>query len=79
MKNHESFLLNFGGTFDDSLCPYNQYFYSVIKYAVDSSQSLFVCNKLVFGQTRFAAAADPIEHISEEKFLLQIFAKMETL
>ena len=36
-------------------------------------------NKLAFGQTRFAATADPIEHISEEKFLLQIFAKMETL
>ena len=36
-------------------------------------------NKLAFGQTRFASAADPIEHISEEKFLLQIFAKMETL
>ena len=36
-------------------------------------------NKLAFGLTRFAAAADPIEHISEEKFLLQIFAKMETL
>ena len=34
-------------------------------------------NKLAFGQTRFAAASDPIEHISEEKFLLQIFAKME--
>ena len=34
-------------------------------------------NKLAFGQTRFAAAADPIKHISEEKFLLQIFAKME--
>ena len=34
-------------------------------------------NKLAFGQTRFAAAADPIEHISEEKFLLKIFAKME--
>ena len=34
-------------------------------------------NKLAFGQTRFAAAADPIEHISEEKFLSQIFAKME--
>ena len=28
-------------------------------------------------KTRFAAAADPIKHISEEKFLLQIFAKME--
>ena len=26
----------------------------------------------------FAAAADRIEHISEENFLLQIFAKMET-
>ena len=38
----------------------------------------FIINKLAFGQTRFAAAADPIEHISEEKFLLQIFAKMET-
>ena len=36
-------------------------------------------NKLAFGQTLFAAATDPIEHISEEKFLLQIFAKMETL
>ena len=36
-------------------------------------------NKLAFGQTRFAAAADPIEHISGEKFLLQIFANMETL
>ena len=35
-------------------------------------------NKLAFGQTRFSAAADPIEHISEENFLLQIFAKMET-
>ena len=35
-------------------------------------------NKLAFGQTRFPAAADPIEHISEENFLLQIFAKMET-
>ena len=34
-------------------------------------------NKLAFGQTRFPAAADPIEHISEENFLLQIFAKME--
>ena len=30
-------------------------------------------NKLAFGQTRFSAAADPIEHISEENFLLQIF------
>ena len=36
-------------------------------------------NKLAFGQTRFAAAADPIEKISEEKFLLQIFAKMANL
>ena len=36
-------------------------------------------NKLAFVQTWFAAAADPIEHISEEKFVLQIFAKMETL
>ena len=35
-------------------------------------------NKLAFGQTLFAAAADHIEHISEENFLLQIFAKMET-
>merc|ERR1712082_251331 len=35
-------------------------------------------NQLAFGQTRFATAADPIEHISEENFLLQIFAKMET-
>ena len=35
-------------------------------------------NKLAFGQTRFPAAADPIEHISEENFLLQIFAKMDT-
>ena len=33
-------------------------------------------NKLAFGQTRFAAAADSIEHISEEKFLLQLFSKM---
>ena len=40
---------------------------------------IFRVNKLAFGQTRFAATADPIEHISEEKFLLQIFAKMETL
>ena len=40
---------------------------------------VFYQNKLAFGQTRFAAAADPIEHISEEKFLLQIFANMETL
>ena len=31
------------------------------------------------GQNRFAAAADPIEHTSEEKFLFQIFANMETL
>ena len=38
----------------------------------------FENNKLAFGQTRFADAADPIEHISEENFLLQIFAKMET-
>ena len=38
----------------------------------------FLLNKLAFGQTRFPAAADPIEHISEENFLLQIFAKMET-
>ena len=37
-----------------------------------------IINKLAFGQTRFPAAADPIEHISEENFLLQIFAKMET-
>ena len=36
-------------------------------------------NKLAFGQTRFATAADPIEHISEEKFLLQIFSKMGDL
>ena len=36
-------------------------------------------NKLAFGQTWIPAAADPIEHISEEKFLLQIFAKMETI
>ena len=35
-------------------------------------------NKLAFVQTRFPAAADPIEHISDENFLLQIFAKMET-
>ena len=35
-------------------------------------------NKLAFGQTRFPAAADHIEHIIEENFLLQIFAKMET-
>ena len=35
-------------------------------------------NKLAFGQTRFPDAADPIEHISIENFLLQIFAKMET-
>ena len=34
-------------------------------------------NKLAFGQTRFPAAADHIEHISEENFLLQKFAKME--
>ena len=40
------------------------------------SNALF--NKLAFGQTRFADAADPIEHIREEIFLLQIFAKMET-
>ena len=33
-------------------------------------------NKVAFGQTRFAAAADSIEHISEEKILLQIFSKM---
>ena len=39
----------------------------------------FYESTLAFGQNRFAAAADPIEHISEEKFLLQIFAKMETL
>ena len=39
----------------------------------------FSYNKLAFGQTRIPAAADPIEHISEEKFLLQIFGKMETL
>ena len=38
---------------------------------------ILLINKLAFGQTRFAAAADPIEHISEEKFLLQIFAKVE--
>ena len=37
-----------------------------------------IYNKLAFGQTRFADAADPIEHISEENFLLQIFAKMDT-
>ena len=36
----------------------------------------FYVNKLAFGQTRFAAAADSIEHISEEKILLQIFSKM---
>merc|ERR1712082_240042 len=36
-------------------------------------------NKLAFGQTRFAGAADPIEYISEENFLLQIFAKMDIL
>ena len=36
-------------------------------------------NKMAFGQTRFAAAADSIEHISEEKFLLQIFSKMGDL
>ena len=36
----------------------------------------YLQNKLAFGQTRFAAAADPIEQISEEKFLLQIFSKM---
>ena len=36
----------------------------------------FLINKLAFGQTRFAAAADSIEHISEEKILLQIFSKM---
>ena len=30
-------------------------------------------NKLAFGQTRIADAADRIEHISEENFLLQIF------
>ena len=36
-------------------------------------------NKLAFDQTRFAATADPIEQISEEKFLLQIFAKMANL
>ena len=36
-------------------------------------------NKLAFGPTRFAAAIDRIEHISGEKFLLQIFANMETL
>ena len=29
-----------------------------------------IFNKLAFGQTRFAVATDPIEHISEEKFLL---------
>ena len=40
---------------------------------------VYISNKLAFGQTRFAAATDPIEHISEEKFLLQIFAKMETI
>ena len=39
----------------------------------------YLFNKLAFGQTRFAAAADPIEHISEEKFLLQIFSKMGNL
>ena len=38
-----------------------------------------VINKLAFGETRFPDAADHIEHISEENFLLQIFAKMETL
>ena len=38
----------------------------------------YLFNKLAFGQTRFPAAADPIEHISEENFLLQIFATMET-
>ena len=40
---------------------------------------VYISNKLAFGQTRFAAATDPIEHISEEKFLLQIFVKMDTL
>ena len=39
---------------------------------------LYIFSKLAFGQTRFADAADPIEHISEENFLLQLFAKMET-
>ena len=45
---------------------------------LDIFVSLFFINKLAFGQTRFPDAADPIEHISEENFLLQIFAKMET-
>ena len=41
------------------------------------TQVYYFIDKLAFGQTRVAAAADPIEQISEEKFLLQIFAKME--
>ena len=44
----------------------------------DALEMYITYNKLAFGQTRFPAAADPIEHISEENFLLQIFAKMET-
>ena len=34
----------------------------------DSSQRLN--NKLAFGQIRFAAAVDPIEHISEEIIII---------
>ena len=45
---------------------------------IEDISSFLSENKLAFGQTRFPAAADPIEHISEENFLLQIFAKMET-
>ena len=45
-----------------------------IKYMIMKSR-----NKLAFGQTWFAAAADPIEQISEEKFLLQIFVTMANL
>ena len=32
-------------------------------------------NKLVFGQTRFAATADPIEHISGRKILVTNICK----
>ena len=62
------------------------YSYSDDIYDERYSKLLEVCNdkvkdyynnKLAFGKTRFPAAADPIEHISEENFLLQIFAKME--
>ena len=49
--------------------------------AAAAAQKTLSCilNMQAFGQTRFAAAEDSMEHISEEKFLLQIFSKMGDL